>query len=411
MSVMSTAPARGMPARGLIQVERHAFEPDIPGHDALLAEALAMAPRLLSAQDRRDLETTLAFGDVVIPHVAVQTKAWSSPDDMVLALADRIARAVAEHVRREGLPAKIRAAAEALRKKTDGFMGRLKRFFARPQGFGLSEDERALAVVSGQEMRAVIEGNLDPSSDQGRITIDRVQRLDEAVQGYARAHGIHFENFQIHHGRVVMALGGAIPSVNPNTADFTKLSYGHSEREREAIRHEVVHVVHTTQARVTAMRQVCAKWGVQSVAQLPVEGLAEVQLRVNQFESGSNYPRLEVLATGIGGAGGKKSLSEREYRARLLQGSKAVEEAFQRDDLAFDTQAGIRDRITAQFGARVGESTLQGLGNLLGLFVGWGATSAGLALGPWVLAPAILWNVLRQPEVRALIGKGLDKVS
>lgn len=407
MSVMSTAGPRGMPRAGLVRVERHTFQPDIPGHDAVLDEALAMVPGLLSAQDKKDLEVALSFGDLVIPQVAIQTKAWASPHDMAVALADRIAKAVAEHLRREGLPARIRAAAEAIQKKSEGFLGRLKSFFARPQGFGLSKDERALAVVSGQEMRSIIESNLDPSRDEGRITIDRVKRLDDAVQGYARAHGIHFENFQINHGRIRMALGGAIPSVNPNTADFTRLGYGHSEKEKDAIRHEVVHVVHTTQARVTAMRQVCAKWGVQSVSQLPVEGLAEVQMRVNQFESGSNYPRLEVLATSIGGAGGKKNLSERDYRTHMLQGSKAVEEAFQRDDLHFDTQAGIRDRITAQFGARVGESTLQGLGNLLGVFSGYIGMSMGAAAAPWLFWPAVLWNVIRQPEVRALIGRAL----
>lgn len=407
MSVMSTAGPRGMPRAGLVRVQRHTFQPDIPGHDAVLDEALAMVPGLLSAQDKKDLEVALSFGDLVIPQVAIQTKAWASPHDMAVALADRIAKAVSEHLRREGLPARIRAAAEAIQKKSEGFLGRLKSFFARPQGFGLSKDERALAVVSGQEMRSIIESNLDPARDEGRITIDRVKRLDEAVQGYARAHGIHFENFQIHHGRVRMALGGAIPSVNPNVADFTKLSYGHSEKEKDAIRHEVVHVVHTTQARVTAMRQVCAKWGVHSISQLPVEGLAEVQMRVNQFESGSNYPRLEVLATSIGGAGGKKNLSERDYRAHMLQGSKAVEEAFQRDDLYFDTQAGIRDRLTAQFGARVGDSTLKGLGNLLGLFAGYIGMSMGMSLAPAILVPAILWNVVRQPEVRALIGRAL----
>src|SRR5690606_3515542 len=131
----------------------------------------------------------------------------------------------------------------------------------------------------------------------------------------------------------------------------------------------------------------------------------EVQMRVNQFESGSNYPRLEVLATSIGGAGGKKALTEREYRARLLQGSKAVEEAFKRDDLYFDTQAGIRDRITAQFGARVGSSTLEGLMNLAGVFGGWIGMSMGVAAAPWLFWPAVLWNVLRQPEVRALVGR------
>lgn len=407
MSVMSTAGPRGMPRGGLVRVERHTFQPDVPGHDAVLDEALAMVPSLLSAQDRKDLEVALSFGDLVIPQVAIQTKAWSDPHDMAVALADRIAKAVSEHLRREGLPAKIRAAAEAIQKKSEGFLGRLKKFFARPQGFGLSEDERALAVASGQEMRQLIESTLDPSRDEGMITIDRVKRLDDAVQGYARAHGIHFDNFQIHHGRIVMALGGAIPSVNPNTADFTKLGYGHSEKEKDAIRHEVVHVVHTTQARVTAMRQVCAKWGVHSISQLPVEGLAEVQLRVNQFESGSNYPRLEVLATSIGGAGGKKALTERDYRARMLQGSKAVEEAFQRDDLYFDTQAGLRDRITAQFGARVGSSTMEGLLNLIGVMGGWTAMSMGAAVAPWVLFPAIFWNVIRQPEVRALLGRAL----
>lgn len=76
-------------------------------------------------------------------------------------------------------------------------------------------------------------------------------------------------------------------------------------------------------------------------------------------------------------------------------------------DLHFDTQAGIRDRITAQFGARVGSSTMEGLLNIIGVLGGYTATSMGTAFAPWLLWPAVLWNVVRQPEVRALLGRAL----
>jgi hypothetical protein len=389
--------------RGWISLESVVFSEPVEDGAALIGRACDLALDRLHPQQRRDLETLLALGDFEIPTGSLRVTRRATPEELADDLATQVARLVGDELGAYCLPKRIAEAAALLQTQSKGFLGRIKSFFKRKKvGFDLGEVGRQAAEDAGREMRKVISDALDPNANEGQITRERAIHIDKAIQAFAHTKGIEFENFEITHGTLKMVMGGAIPSVTPDEDDFTKLSYGHSEKYAEAVRHEVVHVMHCTQARHTAMEQVCAARGVDSIHELPVEGLAEIQARINEFESGSNYPRLEVLAVAIGGTGGKKELTEAEFRARMLQGSEEVEAAFQTDDLAINVDAGFLDRLGGQFGARIGSTTLQGLMNMMSIVVPF-------IINPWMVIPGVVWTILRQPEVRQLLGKLLSE--
>lgn len=383
--------------RGWISLESVTFSEPLEDAAAILAQACDVALGRLRAQQRQDLENLLQLGDFEIPSGSLRISRRPTAQEQAEDLGAQLATLVGRQLDTYTLPTRLAEAAALLQGQNHGFLGKLKGYFKKKARFKLGEAERQAAADAGREMRQVIARTLDASATEGRIERERAVHLDQTLQAFAARKGIDYENFDISHGTIKMVMGGAIPSVNPDEANFTKLSYGHSEKYAEAVRHEVVHVMHCTQARHTAMEQVCAKHGVASIHELPVEALAEIQSRVNTFESGGNYPKLEVLATAIGGAGGEKNLTESAFRARLLQGSEEIEAAFKTDELALHVDAGLRDTLTAQFGGRVGSSTLQGVMNIMSWipFVG---------IAPWVAIPGLAWNLLRQPEVRELLG-------
>lgn len=417
-----------------------------------LEGALELAQSKLSARDRSALESWLEFGDFPIPTVDIKIPQSADPNYLRLEIASQLAKRISTELRRAG---PTPAAIASDRSQTVNLLGRLAKLLGatQPLGLQLTEREKEIPREVHREVRKVIHESfetsrpVDPESPEARLAAEAARTeqrklgvaryfrkvfkqkvtdlaqdvpvplpvvvgFDNNMQAYARKNGIEFQEETFKLGVVKMMIKNKMPCVNPNEEDFRDVYYGHNETMPEAVRHEAVHTMHVTQARVTIMRQVCSNYLVKSAEELPPEGLKEITERVNRLESGGNYPRFEVMATRIGGAGGKVKSPERDYRRDMVRGSAEVARALKRDDMKLEVRSPWQAWAAAQFGARSGKGmwdALRNVGAASGLLMATQMYSLG-ALGPagWVLL--LTWLASRQPEFGDVIGALLRRL-
>lgn len=313
--------------------------------------ALQRALSLLSSYDRRLLNAHLATDDIVLDEVTVDLPARlinPTTDDLATALADGIARALSQHLAalplpaKEFLPERLRGiamrVAEASR-ETKWHEKALQWLLPRDKPLEVGPAERVEAKRVEGELHGVLDEQLASARSGVQITLPKVEQLYDAFLVYGKEHGLNVKS------RV-----GTAPALLEDKAAFTDFTRVDSDKNPDGNlakklwwkfvnkslennpRHEVVHAMHMTQVRVTVMRQVRAKYQAPSVHKLSNEGLAEIQQRINSFETGANYPMFERLACRTGGPGGRRSLDESEYKASLKQGVTEVSNALQQPD-------------------------------------------------------------------------------
>lgn len=430
---------------GAFSVER--CEADASLDQEILASALELAERQLSARDQSALQSWLSLGDFPIPTVDIRIPAGAEPRS---AIAAQLAKRISSELRRAG-PSPGEVAAD--RSKTANLLGRIAKKLGatQPLGLELTQREREIPREVQREVGRVIRGSfetsrpVDPESVEARaaaeaarqeergpsryfrkvfkrqvkdlatdvpVPIPVVEGFDRNMQGYARENGIEFQNEQFNLGTLRMLVQNKMPCVNPDAENFQEVYYGHNEKMPQAVRHEAVHTMHVTQARVTIMRQVCAAYLVSAPEELPPEGRAEIHERVNRLESGGNYPRFEVMATRIGGAGGRVKTPEREYRREMLRGSNEMARALKRDDLKLEVRSPWQAWLAAQFGARAGKGMWEALFNVGGASGIYAAGSMGAlgAAAPVAWGALLVWLATRQPEFGDVIGALLRRM-
>lgn len=411
-----------------------------PVDPEMVDAALSMSLSLVPGGDRRTLERILAHQNLPIQRLEVRVKPMASREDQTVAIADAVARGISAELARpewrvfrssEDLSRSIeQLSREAAGKSKEGTWARrvLQALFPARQQWKLTDEEREAAGLVGEDVRAQILKELGGAPSGKMISIEKVAHLNEAFARFAASRGL-----KVHKAT------GAAPALKQAAHDFT--SFTHVDTDKDAgglskvwakllennIRHEAVHAVHMIQTRLTIMEQVCAREGVSSVAALDDASLLEIQLRVAQFESGSNYPQFEKLACRVGGAGGRKDMDEARYRDALLVGTREVEAALRSDDQLLkvkalnegpDGQGAIGKMwfaLTETMGLRggsmygrafgsMGDSQTKMMVNSLGPIAAAALLKFSVGLAAPYAALPLLWWLLRQQGWREKVG-------